>query len=104
RGGGRPQRECPPRRGRPPPATGRRGGGRCRAPAGRSATGAWPCRKRRNWIGRNGRDQVRTRTNALAREPRGGDRGAARARILRLRDRLRGEVLDGLRLRRGARR
>ena len=43
---------------------------------------------------------LRSRAGAVAGEPGGGGRAPARARLQRLRDRLRGPLLDGLRLRR----
>src|SRR5688572_12902099 len=48
----RPRRDSTPRCHRPR-ARGRRGGGRCRAPANRSVMVAWPLEKRRNGVGRH---------------------------------------------------
>src|SRR5207253_2461874 len=58
------------------------------APWARGVSLTWP----------RGEAAVRTGANAVAGEPGGGGPDPARARLQRLRDRLRRRVLDGLRL------
>ena len=68
----------------------------------RSIRGRGSChgRKRRTWVGRHdwpvGELRFGRGTGALAGEPRGGGRDPAGAGLHGLRDRLRGQVLDGL--------